>query len=498
MFTFPFGFMGAVAGGSSDAELVTNVSLTGQDIRLGQAPISLTGLESETYDYYGTLRINISTGAGALIPRFNGSLVNFEDIQMAAQGTSASGSTGTTNAPTMTIIDDTSILFNFSITGTIAGSRILSYQTGYRLNATDGMRNGKEVWSDTVNEITSFDLYSTETDTFDYDYIMYRVPKVGNQGNWEFVDSLEWAAEATPKSFTGLSLDTDKEYRVSTEVIADTFNWLRFNGDSGNNYDNAQLKVSGSSLTGNSDAAQSQIVVSDTYDITIRGQSGAPRSVLGNLIGATNVFEEVSGSYNNTVDDIDEISLNELFTNATATANLYKAKDGLTGDAMPFELVEERVLVAADIRNSPEVFSSLVGDSVDIFKIDFLLTSTTTTGIEIGNFNSDSNASNYNLNALRQQGNSIDAEVEANSNISLGKSSTSIPFNATVYIYPKSGTERPLLIRSSGNNAGFELQDISHAYWKNTASEMSTFHIRGSSTTSIVSGTIRLSKLIAN
>lgn len=488
------------AGGDPDAELVRNVSETGQDIRIGQSPISLTGLESETYDYYGFLRINNTTGSGDLIPRFNSGVGTFADIQMRAQSTTASGNTNAaSSAPALTSIDGTSILFEFRITGTIAGSRIISYQSGYALSTTDGMHDGKEVWSDTVNEITSFDLYSTVTTTFDYDYIVYRVLKgANNQGNYEYLQTLTWNNESTAKSFTGLSLDADKEYLITHEHISGASTYaMRFDGDTSSSYDTGTIQVIGSAITGA--AATNTFLIYQTFSDTIfKGSSGSERSMLlSNLVatGGTDILQEASGLYTDTVSDITAINMNIFNSLCTATANLYKAKAGLTGDSMPFEFVEERTLSSQDMSTggSPEIFTSLAGNSIDIFKIDYELVSTGNIDLQFRDMNGTS-VSDLNINTLENNVATVSALAPATTtNVTVAKMSTD-PIIGSIYLYPKSGAERPFLIKTGYRGATGVT--ISHGYWTDTVNELTGFTLNASAVNP-VTGTIRLSKLIA-
>jgi len=204
-------------------------------------------------------------------------------------------------------------------------------------------------------------------------------------------------------------------------------------------------------------------------------------------------MEERSALYNNTVDDVTSINLNTNLASITSTANLYKAKAGLTGDAMPFELVEERVLVGVDMLNNPEVFSSLAGNSVDIFKIDFELSGTGAVQVLFGEFNGDQ-ISSVQTNVLRSFGSSVIAETFLSKSAQVCYLSTD-PTIFSLYIYPKSGTERAFLLKC-GTQGADGLQ-INHAYWTNTADEMDSFLFRGVGS-NLISGTIRLSKLIAN
>lgn len=141
---------------------------------------------------------------------------------------------------------------------------------------------------------------------------------------WTVIDSETLAAPASSVSFTGIS-DTYRMFRVTAYIVKDGSAgsaYLRFNNDSGANYDHQRLTGNGTSVaaarvTGDTEIDATVTVGANqlaTLDFTIAKQvTGSAAMVVGAATFADTTpaldIDRRAGRWNNTTDLISRIDL---------------------------------------------------------------------------------------------------------------------------------------------------------------------------------------------
>ena len=473
-----------------EAEKVHDEIYTARDFNT--SPLTISSLEGDTYDYECIIQtLSSGTGLNDWQMTFNSdTTANYRNYGMRAAGTGKNAPLS--NTATSILFDEAfsgfssfTGLLKFSIKGSMGDERYVD-----SLFSSAGARITKQssYWKNTANELTSITLKADVTTVGNVHIMLYRTPKASEQSNWELMEILDWSSETAEKSFSGLLGDTDIKYKVVWD--ADKEVNIQLNNDGATSYLRQAIANNNGSII-----AQSTNLGSIAPDglqcvLEISAETGVKRiikSTASNIVGVQ--ARECSTWYSNTATEVTSIEV-QPSSSATGTAKLYrKIEPSTTGDTLPFEVIE-----TFDITNpmTAVTFSNLLGDSVNLYKLEFLGTSPSASVALTIIFNSDTTA-NYADQYLYGAGASVSAAIAdpRTSNI-IAIPRTSQQNEVTSYIYPKSGSRRPQIT----SMAFQENSVITYAqWWKDTASELTSITVSpvGSSD---LTGKLILSRLV--
>ena len=393
------------------------------------------------------------------------------------------------------------------ITGSSGDERYLDIFWAGKNGSANEVRKASCYWTNTVDELTSIELKNNQSVTTDAHIILYRTPKDASQEKWELVDTYSGTSvnyNTETEIFNGLDGDQDIQYKMVIRYDAGTNSDLgfRINSDSAaSQYINQDLRNSGGSIqAGNNSRSHCQFTGSTgaengltDVEVIINAETGNRRLIeisYANINAGTDQ-SETAAWYKDTATNISTLELYDPIsvTTNSLTAKLYRRKNPNTiGDTLPFEMVEE-VAVSGDF-SAGHTFSGLSGDDVLLYKLEFLADSTGVHTFDI-HPNGDSAAGNYDLQQLR----ATTSTVSAFSSTSEGRLTRSLIASDVsqfvVYIYPKSGENRPAF----GYTArGANVLEYSAGWWKNTIDGINSLYV-GSDITTSITGTLKLSRI---
>jgi len=473
------------------AEKVHDEIYTSRDFNT--SPLTISSLEGDTYDYECIIQ-TLSSGAGLndWQMTFNSdTTANYRNRGLRGAGT---GKTAPINNSATSILFDEAFsglssftgLLKFSIKGSMGDERYVD-----SLFSSAGARITKQssYWKNTANELTSITFKADVTTVGNVHIMLYRTPKASEQSNWELMQTLEWSASTTEKSFSGLLGNTDIKYKISHTLDQDVE--LQINNDGGANYKQQYLLNNAGALS----AGNTTLTGVAGYgfgDIFINAETGVKRLISN--VGEDNVTLsrqiERRVWYSNTATEVTSLELRPL-ASATGTAKLYrKIEPSTTGDTLPFEVIE-----TVDITNpmTAVTFSNLLGDSVNLYKLEFLGTSPSAGAALVLTYNGDT-GSNYTDQYLYGQSSTVTAATDpSRANLIIGIPRSSQQNIVTSYIYPKSGEKRPQIT----SMAFQENSIITYAQWyNNTATEITSMTV-SPVVSSDVTGKLVLSRLLS-
>ena len=457
---------------------------------LNTTPIDITGLQGNTYDYKLVMFGDAVNNANEIrLTSNNDTTSNYRWYRMAARAALAFANVDDSishvylgnckNKPTLLVCDitgelgDERLIKSFAALADSASATELAKVSGY--------------WKDTITEVQSLQLFTSNSVSNNYHIMLYRVPKAANQGNWEKVDELTWAAETAEKSFTGLDGNRDKKYKVVWS--GDDEPRISINADQSVNYTVQELRNENGTIK-SAPRSQSWLAL-DGIDasIIINAVSGQKRLCIGSASkgsgGAVDQGERATW-WGNTLNTLNTIELNIDNRTLVGTATLYRMKgNGETDGSLPWELIEE-VDVSGDF-SSGHTFSNLTGNSEKLFRVEFL--GTTLANLQC-RMNGDVAANQHITQRLRGESSSTSALQTITSSLLVSQTgSTGATFD--MVIYPKTGSQRPAL---SGYSSG-ENNISRNAHWYvNTVDEITSILIDASSTAT-VTGKLKLWRL---
>ena len=466
------------------------------------SPLTVSGLKGDTYDYeLWIILSNITTANGAInIFPNSDTTSNYRMYQMdgTVSGTGASTSDSSANVTFESMRTSGETLLKCNITGSSGDERYMNIFYGAGANR---VMKVSSYWKNTADELTSLQIKSSAGATVtDAHTIIYRTPKVASQSRWELMKELSWTNQSSLTLFSGLDGDADKKYRLDID-FTDQGGFdpeLRFNSDStvanyktqnlfndaGTLYSQTITVHAGISFTNGNNPTDSSV------SFLINAESGVKRLVtsnLGNKGTGAEVFSS-SGWWSNTADSISSIQLAELNTSVShgGTAKLYRLKNTrTTGDTLPFQTVES-VSISGDF-SAGHTFSGLSGDDYKLIKIEFLGDGDPEFRMQV---NSDT-GSNYTRQYLRGASSTASASTSTQTSFLLADPAVSKQTSQVLYIYPKSGDNRPMIGTWNANESDMQI----HAgWWLNSVDPIDTIKVYATNT-GTMTGTLKLSIL---
>ena len=347
-------------------------------------------------------------------------------------------------------------------------------------------------WKNTVDQITSLVFKNTSASvSADYHIIVYATPKTSAQEGWERIGSLSWSSESSEKSFTNLNGDVDGVYKLVWK--ADQKMGLELNQDTGN-YDRQRLTNGGGTLAAASATSESDINSGgEDSTIIISAVSGVERLsvITASLAGSANQQEQRGVLWTNTADNITSLDITPS-ASATGTAELFRKRPFMENpETLPFELIRE-VDLTGD-QSTGQLITGLEGDSTILYKLVVEGVGASSTN-DLRMRPNDDSGSNYQEQELKGNNSSASASsTSANTFIEICENvQGSDSFKTEVYIYPLSGEERPIIVRSfsATNVVAFKA-----AAWQNTADELTSLRIYTNNSNALGATTAKLYRM---
>lgn len=478
------GLLGSISGGAE----IYNETFTARNF--SSSPLAIPrSLKGDSFDYQLVCHFSSASGDSILNITLNSdATANYRNYEMKGLSTTASGSTGDADSAIelQNLIGTASPnLLMMDITGSSGDERYIS--ASYAADAA--ILKQSSYWKNTANELDEITLTAASSVTCDAHIILYKFPKTSTQGLWEYISTLTWSAETAEKSFTSLLGDTDKKYKLVWE--GDQELNIELNNDT-TTYKRQYLQNATGTLSAANSTSETSIV-SDGINSTfiIDAETGVKRLVTTSGSNTASAQQsERAHWYDDTATEITTIDCTPA-ASSTGAAKLYKAiVPANTADTLSFELIES-VAISADFSGG-HTFSSLTGDSENLYKLEFLGSAASGNPILNTVFNSDTTAANYTMQWLRGYSGSVDAVAGS----AEGRMSRPLLSNHqcrwVLYLYPKSGYNRVALSENNFDELAVVFQS---AHWLNSGSEITTIKV-SSSTSAVITGTLKLSRLI--
>jgi hypothetical protein len=396
-------------------------------------------------------------------------------------------------------------IFKSRITGSSGGERKVQTHSGAGITGSTRTNILSGYWKNTADEITSLTLTNAVSSTTDIRVIVYATLKDSTQEGWEFIEESSGTAVnlfSSPYTFT-TNGDVDKEYRLDVEFTNQSGGNnidLELNSDNGSNYVVQRLYNSAGSIATANSASQVQVLADygggsqdQKASFTIKAETGQKRIVTSSSSRISGTYRQAEQAYwwNNTVDNLTAIRL-ASYNSVTCdyTAKLYRKKPFMENpDTLNFELVEE-VAVNGDFSGG-HTFSGLTGDDVTLYKLTWDGTSVPAASINEMQINGDT-TNHYVGQRVRSNNTTASAAVVTNPYLILNTIHNNEVAQSTMYLYPKSGEERPALWRFALDE---DQIDIYAGWWPNTVDEITSIKIFSSNSSDVI-GTLKLYKLI--
>ena len=474
------------------------------------SPLTISNLDGDFYDYELVMQAGDCTQEfQLLINSDTGS--NYRDYYM--RGYSTTKNAAVSDSATFINMRNESntarrgtSLSKLAITGSSGGERYIDATNSSTGSSSDIIYKKAHYWKNTVDSISSLTIRLNSSATADAHIMLYRTPKASGQSEWELMktDEINQSAMNTTgyELASGLDLDTDGEYKVTIEngnLTAGVF-WIRLNDiNLTNEYTTHRLRNNGGGLTSSSTVNYPSIYPTGENDFggasfTISGSTGNKRLIKGSVPSNHGVAEqcEFTAWWNNTVDNLTSI---QLYSNSsstmTGTMKLYRKRNPAgTGDTLPFEVIKTHEF-SGDFSAGFD-FTGLLGDSVTMYKLEIDgvgASSDIDLRLSINN--------DIGTNYVEQYLVAINSSVSA-ANVTpfpyfrAEAVRDSARYNIVFYIYPKSGSNRPILMKQSNSESMIWLKGL---WWLNSVSEITSLKLLGSNTNPIT-GKLTLSRLV--
>lgn len=437
-----------------------------------------------------------STASNELRVTFNSDTgANYERYHMRGNGTSKGiGNLTAQNEISIFDFTDQDGSRNSLCIGVIRGDssqdRTLTY-----INSSGNPRitQGFGLWTNNVDELDEVTFTSELNASCTWEIYVWAVPKLNNNSNFELVNSLSWSASSTEQSFTGLTGDTDKHYKILWDGDDTSFMGMEINNDAGANYDQPRMRNTGSAFVMNLNAGGSNWSIGKQQQAILNAETGDERT--GFMIGgplSTDKQMIRALWYQNTVNEVASLYFTPN-SSTTSELKLFRSKypSSCIPDMfdLPFEKVDEFSVNTADF-TSGQSFTGLEGDKVLLYRLEWK-------GISDGGLlmrpNSDSGANDYAYQHLIGSGTTETAGSSTGLNHMLaghGNTVAGTQQNTVTYFYPQSGEYRPLLQYAMLDEKQIQLW----AWWyQNSISEVTSLQVFGGVAT--YNGTFTLSAI---
>ena len=347
-------------------------------------------------------------------------------------------------------------------------STLFSTSTGAsdtRVRVTDGY------WKNTADPITSLQISKGASQNHEFHIVIFAVPKNQNQQTWEQVgEPLEWVAESTTKSFTGIDGDVDGEYEIRWSAAVEL--GFVFNNDNAANYGRQRLINGAGSISAGNNTLSNVPTHGDQVRARIQAESGRDRLVSCDGSKTTQQQQKSATWWQNTADPITSIDCTPS-SSATGKAYLFKRRlPERTADVLPWETVKE-------INLSNEALDETVnvsGDDLFLVKIEYLAERDSGVGAVALQINGDTLNTDYDSQYLQGDNSAVTALAADNPHmrIAANMNSSNDVNSCELILYPRSGDYRPALSKGWVNEDNIR---FSAHWWLNTADPITTLRV---------------------
>lgn len=429
---------------------------------LNTTPLDITGLDGDKFDYFVEIEKQSSGSNEFGTVYFNNdeTVGNYRNYEIKGQVSIASSAINDTTSSRIDLLNYTTgrnSITRFSITGNSDSKRYVSLLSSGQIVTSNRISKISGYWKNNIDKLTSLHLgQNNVSSTTTLTIRIYQIPKQSNLDNENLIEILEWSAESSTKSFTGLKGDTDEEYEIIWESTGSAGVSTNL---SGSIYTEQDLKNSGGSLSASN--STSTTYVDGLYQngtLNLKAKSGMKRLFTGSTAKTSSSQQSETACWvNNTLDEVDQINIIPSGS-ITAIAKLYKRKSNKSIDPVPMETA--KVVDVADDFSTGQTISNIQGNRIEgAIKLEY--TGVGNADIEV-QFNSITSNSNQ---QLKSSGSSTTAVSTSPTKIKLcgGSSDTTNTNSGVMWIYPKSGQNRPCLNEQSYNSNILE----KNAIWVN-------------------------------
>tara|TARA_R110002020_G_scaffold367068_1_gene579049 strand:- start:995 stop:1915 length:921 start_codon:yes stop_codon:yes gene_type:complete len=304
--------------------------------------------------------------------------------------------------------------------------------------------------------------------------------------HYEKIGELNWSSESTEKSFTGLDGDQDEQYRLVWD--GDSGLNIEINNDNTAIYTRQFLRNSSAAISAANSTTNTSIVLDgEQSSVIINALTGANRlTTITTNTNSSPQQEERACWYRETITNITTLDCTPS-ASATGKATLYRKISKNRSGTLPWELVQS-VDISGDF-SAGHTFSGLQGDSTTLYRLEFVGVMNASNYLDF-QINGDT-SSNYTYQNLQAVISSVVADTATHTYGSVSQLSTGAVASSNVYIYPKSGSSRPVLsVNQCREN---RIHHVAN-WWGNTLDEISDLKIFGR-TSDIITGTLKLWRL---
>jgi len=464
---------------------------------LSTSPFTVSGLKGDTFNYsFFIFCDSASTTAGDVDITVNADTgTNYNRYYMRGSTTTASASvvSSQANIDLVNFTRNQSSRNSFaigSLTGESGSARKIS--VNHSSGHTPQVYQNDAYWTNTADEATSITFTGTVSASYTWHIVVWEVPRTNLDG-WEYVNKLDWSSETAEKSFSSLDGDTDIQYLLDWDGDQDL--GIECNNDGGANYIRQFLTNSSGTLSSVNQTV-STIDVNDQSKVVINADSGVDRlSYISS--SQTSAGQQFQAGYwwQNTASNLTSLDCTPS-ASAIGSCKLYrkKLKPSMQTDLynLPFRTIEEYD-VSGDF-SAGYTFSGLNGDDYLMLKVEWLgeQTASGSAYLEV-QFNSDT-GSNYTYQQLYGQSSTAGAGTATETYTALSYNATISVMSGILYIYPKSGEYRPILMDKW--TYGENTNAVRANWWLNSADEITSMKVSATNTTAMT-GKIRVSAIYA-
>ena len=416
---------------------------------LNTSPWTVSGLKGDKFDYSfivvckGTGSIDNNSSLQITFNSDSGANYNNNEMGSGSGGILRQGDTTGD-----TFIKLERFAKNEAAKGALCTGAIRGHSSQNRTVSTifsmDGTRiyNTFHEWTDNINELNSVTFKSAKNLTMDWHIVIFEIPKVGNNDNWELVDTLSWSASATEQSFTGLEGDTDLFYKLEWDSQVEPINIEINNATTG--YTREYVINSGTAFVASGDTPSAMRLTTSGVFL-LKAETGNDRTAVtfsGPDAGSNKHYIEAYW-YSDTATEVTSLDCTPQGS-VTATAKLYRAKypSSCTPDIfdLPFEKIDSFSVNTADF-TAGQSFTGLEGDKVLLYRIEWKGNNNDILWLRT---NGDSGASDYARQYVQGSGTAESAGSDTSaSNLTFVGDSNGDESHVVFYIYPQSGEHRP-------------------------------------------------------
>jgi len=427
-------------------------------------PVIVPNLNGDKYDYFvdGVHYSSINTSFRL---KLNGSTgTDYRQYSMIGYGVNPFSSVAD-NAATSTLcalmdVSSSEVgVFRALISGDSSDERYIDSLYGGSSAAFSGVtevNKGSQYYKDSVVPIQSMLFQTTTSADSDLTLRIYQIPKTVNLENYELISEYDSSGLVGGNMvFSGLNGDQDEEYLLVGTGIGSP-RQVAINGDFTTLRTVQRLLNSNGTIA----SANNQLALDGYLNegaMRIFAKSGQERLTLTSMGHiAQYQQQENAGWYGDEISNVESIVVASAL-NIECKVSLYRRHSNKTIDPVPMVTVAEIIVDNEDI-SAGYTISGINGDSIDgTIKVEM-----DGDGANGGVFTvviNNNSSSVYERQNLDATSSIVSATPSTRSNLIFGvdNNTTSV---ATMYIYPKSGQDRPVLstIWSSYNQLQFNYQ----------------------------------------